>query len=237
MSSKKVSIIIPAYNEAKYIEKTLKMYKLQDYSPMEIIVIDNSTDGGKTYKIAQNYADKILTFPGPIGLSAARNEGAKVATGEIFVFSDADSYIEQGGIKKIAQITDENIIGTLLAKGDNNTIRGKMFLGFKNLIHRLGIYQGAGSGILFCHRNVYFDTGGFNSKREPIELLDFINKAKKFGADYKLLLSCYATTSLRRYEERGYINVILFWIKLRIYFLFAKKNNFFENYFNLKSKS
>jgi len=235
MNNKKVSVIIPAYNESKYIEKSLKMYKSQDYFSLEIIVVDNSTDDGKTSKIAKKYADKVIGFPYPIGLSNARNEGAKAAAGEIFIFSDADSYVERGGIKKILQITDENTVGTLLGRGDNGNIRGKIFFGFKNLVHWLKIHQGAGSGVLFCHRNIYIKTGGFKKEKEPAELVDFLKRAKKIGGKYKVLLNCYATTSLRRYEEKGYINVIFFWIKWRIASL-LKINVNLTNYFNLKSK-
>lgn len=236
MNNKKVSVIIPAYNESKYIEKSLKMYKSQDCSSLEIIVVDNSTDDGKTSKIAEKYADKVISFPYPIGLSNARNEGAKAAAGEIFIFSDADSYVERGGIKKILQITDENTVGTLSGRGDNGNIRGKIFFGFKNLIHWLKIHQGVGGGVLFCHRKVYFSTRGFDTKKEPAELFNFVKNAKNSGAKYKVLFNCYATTSLRRYEEKGYFNVIFSWIKWRIYSFFTRKNKFFINYFNLKSK-
>ena len=82
MNSKKVSVIIPAYNEVGFIRKTIESYKEQDYNPLEIIVVDNSTDGGETLKTAEIYADKVLAFPGPIGVCRARNEGAKVANGD-----------------------------------------------------------------------------------------------------------------------------------------------------------
>src|ERR1700678_2438455 len=81
-----LSIIIPTYNEAKYLPLLLQSIKLQSFTDYEIIVADNkSTDS--TVSIAKSY-DAIITsggLPGP-----GRNAGAKVAKGELFLFLDAD---------------------------------------------------------------------------------------------------------------------------------------------------
>ena len=52
-----ISVVIPAYNHEKYVEETIRSVMAQDYSPVELLVInDGSKDG--TYDLAKSYADK-----------------------------------------------------------------------------------------------------------------------------------------------------------------------------------
>ncbi|PKP60943.1 MAG: hypothetical protein CVT88_01555 [Candidatus Altiarchaeales archaeon HGW-Altiarchaeales-1] len=88
---KKISIIIPAYNEEKYIETTLsklKEIKNREYENLEILVVENgSTD--MTYEISKRYADADKNFKafhlGKASAAIATNFGAKQATGEILM--------------------------------------------------------------------------------------------------------------------------------------------------------
>lgn len=85
----KISIIIPTYNEEEFLPDLLKSIKRQDFKDLEVIIADaNSTD--KTVEIAKSYMCKVV----PGGLPAVgRNNGAKVAKGEILLFLDADSVL------------------------------------------------------------------------------------------------------------------------------------------------
>lgn len=233
MANKKVSIIIPAYNEERFIGNTLGHYRSQDY-PLEIIVVVNNSND-KTYKIAEKYSDRVLNFPGKIGISRARNEGANAATGDIFIFSDADSWIEKGGIKKIIDefIIDDNIVGPLLGKGDIENIRGKLIFAFKNLINMLSLHRGGVAGVIFCSREMFFKIGGFLSEKEPAEQRDFFIKAEKCGAKYKIINS-FAYTSMRRYEQQGYIRALLFWPAWRFFSLFKAEKNMAKDYYEIK---
>lgn len=87
-----ISVIIPSYNEGKYIEKTLRSIRNQKTKlKHEIIVSDcNSTD--ETVEIAKKYADKIVTSA-KCGIANTRNLGAALAKGDILVFIDADTEI------------------------------------------------------------------------------------------------------------------------------------------------
>jgi len=100
----KVSVIIPAYNEEKTIGECLKYLTKQTYKNFEIIVVDDgSTD--KTLKILQELKNKNLKLKivhgKHSGTGAARNLGAKKATGEILVFVDADMIFEKNFLKKL----------------------------------------------------------------------------------------------------------------------------------------
>jgi len=226
---KKVSIIIPARNEEKFIQRAIDKYRNQDYPVEIIVVVNNSQD--KTYELAKSKADKVLNFPDKIGVSVARNKGAKVATGEVLIFSDADSYLSSGAVRKIVGITEEETIGTMLGGPDKKSLRGSILFFIKNWAHRLRIYKGVLDGIFFCHRNIFFKTGGFDENKKVGEFQNFIERAQKRGAQYKFLTNCKAFTSLRRYEERGYIRTFFFWVIWFVLFIFKKDEEFKERYF------
>ena len=229
MNNKKVSIIIPARNEESFIKTTIEKYRSQDYPAEIVVVVNNSKD--RTYEIAKNIADKVLNFQDDIGVSAARNEGAKVATGDVFVFSDADCYLEQGTVRKIADKVSSNTIGSPLGRGDSNTFKSKAFFFFRNLIHRLKIYQGVVGGIIICSKDVFVRAGGFDQNKRIAEFFDFIKRAKENGAEYKLFTDCYGVASMRRYEEQGYLKPVIFWIEWKILSIFKKEKKLTEEYF------
>jgi glycosyltransferase involved in cell wall biosynthesis len=82
-----VSVIITTKNEESVLERLLLSVAKQNYSPIEIIVVDNnSTD--RTKLIAKKYTHKVFSF-GP-ERSAQRNCGAKKASGSYLLFLDAD---------------------------------------------------------------------------------------------------------------------------------------------------
>jgi len=234
--NKKVSVIISAYNEEKFIGQAIEAYKSQNYKPMEIIVaVDNSSD--KTFDIAEKLADKVLSSPNRLGVSAARNEGARVATGEILIFSDVDSYLSPNGIQKIVSAMDNSTIGTPLGRAGIVGFKGKLFFFFKNWIHILGIYQGFVDGVMVCGKDGFTRAGGFDSRSNLAEFFDFSRRAKKNGAKYKIFTNCYAITNLRRYEEKGYLKTLFFWFRFMMIYLFGCKNRMKiqeKKYFNLE---
>jgi glycosyltransferase involved in cell wall biosynthesis len=85
-----VSVIIPAYNAARYITDAIESVLGQSYPPSEVIVVDDgSTD--ETVEIVRRYGDRIILLQqcnrGP---AAARNAGIGRASGEFIAFLDAD---------------------------------------------------------------------------------------------------------------------------------------------------
>jgi glycosyltransferase involved in cell wall biosynthesis len=86
-----VSVIIPAYNAASFIEETVQSVCRQTYQRWEIIIVnDGSTDG--TAEIINSFNDtRIVSINQEnAGVAAARNKGLLHATGEFIVFFDAD---------------------------------------------------------------------------------------------------------------------------------------------------
>ncbi len=100
----KVSVIIPMYNVAEYARKCVDSVLHQTYRELEIIIInDGSTDA--TFSILQEIRDtderlRVISWPNH-GVSAARNLGIEVATGEFIFFLDGDDWIEDSCIERL----------------------------------------------------------------------------------------------------------------------------------------
>ncbi len=98
----KVSVIIPAYNEEKYIKRCLDSAINQDLDDIEVIAInDGSTDN--TLSIMREYENKnVKVFDqNNHGAGYARNMGLLGAQGEYIQFLDADDYLQPGALKKL----------------------------------------------------------------------------------------------------------------------------------------
>ncbi|MGB4434253.1 MAG: glycosyltransferase family 2 protein [Defluviitoga tunisiensis] len=108
----KISVIIPAYNVEKYIEKTLKSLIDQTFKDFEAIIInDGSTDN--TEKIIKevlqnaNFQWKLINQENQ-GVSAARNRGIIDSKGEYICFLDADDYYHPSFLEKMYNKAKEN---------------------------------------------------------------------------------------------------------------------------------
>lgn len=104
------SIIVPAYNTEKYIDKCLKSIFSNTYKNFEVIIVnDGSTD--KTENIINKYIKKydniIYIKQKNMGLSLARNNGVKKATGDYLLFIDSDDYVEKNLLENINKNIDD----------------------------------------------------------------------------------------------------------------------------------
>ena len=91
MSQPLVSVVIPAYNAARYIRRSLESVFEQTYRPIEVIVVDDgSTDG--TADVVREFGDKVILEqqPNSGGAAAPWNRAIALARGEFVALQDAD---------------------------------------------------------------------------------------------------------------------------------------------------
>ena len=92
-----VSIIVPVYNVASYIDACLASIKQQTYQNIEIIVVEDCSTDDSKQALAPHLTDeriKVIQHHENSGLSAARNTGIQSALGEYMMFVDSDDIID-----------------------------------------------------------------------------------------------------------------------------------------------
>lgn len=137
-----ISVIIPAYNEEKYLERTLKVIK-----DVETIVVCNGcTD--KTEEIARKYATKVVVLKEK-GVSHARNMGVQAATHSKLVFLDADILVDTKVLGNIA--TSNFAIGTCHVKADSPYFFDNVAMNIKSQAHRFGYC----TGLIFIDKKLF----------------------------------------------------------------------------------
>lgn len=107
-----ISIIVPVYNVETYLEECLDSIQNQSYTDLEVILVnDGSTDGSQA--ICEHYCqtDKRFRLMNQTnqGLSAARNKGVEISTGEYIVFVDSDDVIKINYLEKLMQYMTEDV--------------------------------------------------------------------------------------------------------------------------------
>lgn len=217
-----ISIIIPAHNEGKYVGATLEALNRQRYPAMEIVVVANGcTDN--TAEVAQDKCHRLVTLSEK-GLGVARNLGARLATGDLLVFLDADTILKPDGLKIIAQqFTERDAGGTLKGEPDTGRFSYRLIYWLKNFFHRFVVRNGS-SGVIICWKKHFVSVGGFDERLELRENSELIRRLKRFGG-YKYIGKTTATTSMRRYDQRGVRRMVWLWIKLWTLSLFTDLSN------------
>ena len=114
-----VSVIIPAYNAEKTIRRALESVRLQDYAPIEIIVV-NDASHDSTAAVVQSFGEPTIVLINRLvngGASAATNAGLRRAKGEYVAFLDADDEWLPGKLHKQVALMSANPQMTFVSCG------------------------------------------------------------------------------------------------------------------------
>lgn len=141
-----VSLVIAAYNEEAVIREKIENSLKLDYPKEKIkIIVFSDASNDWTDEIVKSYTDqgiKLLRIEGRKGKTYCQNEAAKIAQGEIFIFSDANSMYESDAIRKLVRnFADERVgcvSGELRYRRGKETVEGeRTYLGYDGIIKRL----------------------------------------------------------------------------------------------------
>ena len=207
------SIVVPAYNEEKYIDKTLKALKNQTFTDLEIIVKDGKSRD-RTVKMAKKLADKVISVQDR-SAADARNQGARHAEGEILVFMDADTFLPPQTLDRFNKLMDnEHVVGVSCRKvPQSSNLLDHLLYEFVNLSTfvsskmRLG---GAHGNCMLIRKSVFEKSGGFNPNIIVAEEQELVRRASKFGR-YVFLLNFYVVENPRRLQRWGRMRLYMAW--------------------------
>jgi glycosyltransferase involved in cell wall biosynthesis len=160
--------VTPSYNQAKYIEQTMRSVLEQDYPRVEYLVVDGlSTDN--SVEIIKKYADKLAWWVGEkdSGQGEAINKGLARTKGEIIAWLNSDDYYLPGTLAAVVKIFEDNpdvvmVYGDMLAVDEHgrtiNTLKYKQ-LSLQDLL----CFQIIGQPSVFFRREVYEKTTGLDT--------------------------------------------------------------------------
>lgn len=163
-----LSVVIPTRNRALELERCIKSIKNQTYDKYEIIIVDdNSSD--ETQKIIHKYKVRYIKHTKRLGQSIGKNDGAKVAKGEIVVFTDDDCIADPFWL--------ENIVKAFHSDRDIAVVGGKILnLGKTNFnIHLLPIWPFIAGHIKKTGRIIIFGIVSSNFDSNNIQFVDWVS--------------------------------------------------------------
>ncbi|MBS3056885.1 MAG: glycosyltransferase [Candidatus Aenigmarchaeota archaeon] len=223
MKAVKISVIIPALNEKKYLEDCLKSIKNQSVEH-EIIVVCPKKDSA--VEMANKYAKVV--FVDKRGVSLARNKGAEKARGKILIFADADVRFSDDAFEKIKQKFKGNTGGMIfnLKPWDAENKCDKMiFYLWNRIVSFLNFFRipfTNGSCFAFT-RQAFSKVRGFDEFMLTNEDHDIAKRISKY---YRFVFSdVIVYTSLRRLHRCGMLKFLKQHVKSTfLYFVFKKGN-------------
>jgi len=209
------SIIIPTFNEEKFIPKLLTDLSNQTFKNFEVIIVDRLSQD-KTKKVIDQYKSKlklIFFFTNIKNVAGQRNFGAKKAQGQYLIFLDADVRISKGFLKKVNQYINKNkgLVFIPFIAPEKKYKKYQPFFDLVNLIveftQKLPKKFSLGGSIII-EKNLFSLIGGFDESLFISEDHELIQRVSKWGVITKFIKSGKVCFSLRRMEKEGEIKFL-----------------------------
>lgn len=176
----KVSVIIPAYNCAKTIERAIDSVINQTIQVFEIIIInDGSTDN--TQLIVNNYINQHNGYNIKLinkineGVSKARNLGIKLSEGDYIAFLDSDDYWDLNKVKKQLQTFESNPNIDLLGTARNNELFQSKFIVKLNKLSKI-------SSKTLLYKN-FFSTPSIMMKKSVVDEVGYFDENQRYAEE------------------------------------------------------
>ncbi len=203
----KISIVIPAHNEEKYIGKCLSSIHQQlipaDMEVEIIVVLNRCTD--KTGDIAKSHG-AIIVSDDAKNLSAIKNTGVSHASAEWIITIDADSWMSQGVLAEIYQyVKSPHCLGGGIRIKPERLSLG-IFVGYAMMLIP-AFFLRLSFGMYWFKKKDFDGIGGFDENRHIAEDVDFLKRLKCYGRQsgkrHTIISRAFITTSCRKFDEFG----------------------------------
>lgn len=180
------SVIIPVKNEEDNISACLDSIASNDYPPekYEIIVVDNGSED-QTVNIALAYGVQVTSLP-DVTISALRNHGAKLASGQVLAFMDADCTVAGDWLQQASRYlhqSDVSLFGSPPGIPQKSTWVQRTWLLVRGGVENDKTRQvnWIESMNMFVPRHLFFRVKGFNEELVTCEDVDISYRLAKYG--------------------------------------------------------
>jgi glycosyltransferase involved in cell wall biosynthesis len=205
----KLSVVIPAYNEEKYLPATLEALKvaLACIHDAEIIIVDNeSTDA--TREVAEVSGARVVN-ESEHNIAKVRNTGAQAGTSELLVFLDADTLVRPGLFEKIIDaMSGERCVGGSVKVEYERADRAWVRFFMKSWLFWARFTRMRQGALQFCRSDIFRELGGYDSTiyvGEDIEFHWRLDKlARDRGGQTAYIEDPRVLTSSRRWDKMGF---------------------------------
>jgi glycosyltransferase involved in cell wall biosynthesis len=202
-----ISFIIPAHNEEALIGRTLSALHVSARplgEPYEVLVAnDDSTD--RTGDIAREHGARVIAV-NRRQIAATRNAGARAATGEVFIFVDADTMVTKRALRAAVRALRRGAVGGGCAVRFDGRLPPYAAVLERLLPPILHTLQLAPGCFLFCTRQAYLAAGGFDEALYVTEEVGFVQRLK--GQGRFVMLREFVITSARKLRARTALELL-----------------------------
>ncbi len=205
-----VSVIIPTYNQAGFLQEALDSLFLQTISHWEVIVVNNFSEDN-TDDVLRSYHDeriKVINFRNHGVIAASRNEGVRHARADLIAFLDSDDTWEKEKLERVSAIfrmnPDVDLVCHEKWKLRNGVRKGVLKCGpYHNYNDLLFKYNCLTTSAVTVRRSCFLTVGGFLEAQEfvGVEDYDFWMRLAKAGYRFKFLSEVLGTY---RIHEQAY---------------------------------
>ncbi len=179
-----VSVVIPALNEARWVSTSISRIR-QEIDPAEIVLVDNGSSDG-TQELAQAAGAMVVQTGGTV--AAMRNLGARLTTGEVLVFIDADVWLRPGyggALRRVIEDFAEHpqtLAGAVVGIPDDPT-----WLQAAWADPRIQRMAHLGSANMVIGRAFFERLGGFNERLPTGEDTDLCERVERAGGEVRFV--------------------------------------------------
>lgn len=229
---KKLSIVIPALNEEKFIPNLLDSLVTQTRKDFEVIVVDGSSTD-RTVEVARAFTAQLpelkVIVSEQAGLPLQRNLGAKIATGEWLVFIDADSVLLPYFMERLEWFIEDRkpTLFTSWFRPDSEVSGDALFTLIANTFVEGSIYfhRPIAPGPLTALSREAFDlVGGYDESLTFGEDYDLTRRLTDQGVRLQIIRETLYILSLRRIRREGKFRFIRTYAKGSLLVLLTKRN-------------
>lgn len=237
-----ISVIIPTLNEEKLIGQTLAQFTLQlvERYDLELII----SDGGSTDRTIAMVTEALADFgargilirhdkPHRQTIAEGRNEGARNARGDLFVFINADTRFKDANRFFLSiqnTMSDRNLLAATCAvqvfPEEERGIDRAFHLvhnGYCRMLNAIGEGMGRGE----CHivrREIFIEMGGYNASMAAGEDFDLFRRIRRRGK-IAFLPGIVIYESPRRFRRYGYARIVWGWTKNALAVMLRNKSS------------